>query len=79
MDKPVAAGTVPIPVNLEPGREYYWCTCGQSQRQPFCDGSHKGGSFVPLAFSVATPAEKYLCTCKGTASPPYCDGAHKRL
>lgn len=79
MDKPVAAGKAPIPVNLEAGRDYYWCTCGQSQRQPFCDGAHKGSSFAPLVFQAAAGGEKYLCTCKATRNPPYCDGSHKQL
>jgi CDGSH-type Zn-finger protein len=79
MDKPTPAGSLPIAARIEAGREYYWCSCGQSQRQPFCDGSHKGSSFTPLAFTVAEPAEKYLCTCKVTCNPPYCDGSHKAL
>jgi CDGSH-type Zn-finger protein len=79
MDKPVAAGQAPIPATLEADRDYYWCTCGKSARQPFCDGSHKGSSLAPLAFRVAAAGEKYLCTCKATANPPYCDGSHKRL
>jgi CDGSH-type Zn-finger protein len=69
----------PISAKLDAGREYYWCSCGQSQRQPFCDGSHKGSSSTPLAFTVAEAGEKYLCTCKATRNPPYCDGSHKRL
>ncbi|MBN8510035.1 MAG: CDGSH iron-sulfur domain-containing protein, partial [Burkholderiales bacterium] len=71
MDKPLAAGRAPIPVALEAGREYYWCTCGKSQRQPFCDGSHKGSALAPLAFSAPAAGEKYLCACKATATPPY--------
>jgi CDGSH-type Zn-finger protein len=79
MDKPAAAGKAPIPVTLEAGRDYYWCTCGQSKKQPFCDGSHKGSSFAPLVFQSAAAGEKYLCTCKATRNPPYCDGSHKQL
>jgi CDGSH-type Zn-finger protein len=79
MDKPVAAGKAPIPVTLDAGRDYYWCTCGQSKKQPFCDGSHKGSSLAPLAFQSAAAGEKYLCTCKATRNPPYCDGSHKQL
>jgi CDGSH-type Zn-finger protein len=79
MDKPVAAGKAPIPVTLDAGRDYYWCTCGQSKKQPFCDGSHKGSSLAPLAFQSAGAGEKYLCTCKATRNPPYCDGSHKQL
>jgi CDGSH-type Zn-finger protein len=79
MDKPVAAGKAPIPVTLDAGRDYYWCTCGQSKKQPFCDGSHKGSSLTPLVFQSAAAGEKYLCTCKATRNPPYCDGSHKQL
>ena len=47
MEKPTIAGKTPIPVQLEAGKTYAWCSCGNSSNQPFCDGSHKGSSFVP--------------------------------
>ncbi|MFQ5589026.1 MAG: glutamate synthase-related protein [Nitrospiria bacterium] len=79
MERPKIADTVPKPVMLEADEEYYWCACGLSRTQPFCDGSHKGTSFTPLPFKVSETQEGYLCMCKRTASPPYCDGAHATL
>jgi len=79
MDKPVRAGDAPIRVDLEKGKAYYWCACGRSSNQPFCDGSHKTQSTItPLKFSVEEDANKALCTCKGTSNPPYCDGTHRK-
>ena len=80
MSTPVVARPKPCLVNLKAGRAYYWCTCGRSANQPYCDGSHKGTSFKPLKFT-ATPenAEALLCGCKHTGTPPYCDGAHTNL
>lgn len=75
MDKPVCGGHGPIKVNLEPGT-YYWCACGRSKKQPFCDGSHNGTSFVPLKMEVTVPRRMNLCTCKLTKIPPRCDGSH---
>ena len=68
-----------IKVALEKGKTYYWCACGQSKNQPFCDGSHKGSAFTPLAFTVEEPKEKMLCRCKKTSNAPYCDGSHTKL
>jgi len=79
MDKPKVAATTPIKVALEKGKTYYWCACGRSKNQPFCDGSHKVTTITPLAFTVDEPKEKMLCRCKQTANPPYCDGTHKKL
>ncbi len=79
MNKPKIADTKPIAVNLEAGEEYYWCSCGQSRNQPFCDGSHQGTEFTPMTFSVGEAQEAYLCQCKHTSTPPFCDGAHARL
>ncbi len=69
----------PIEVQLEAGRQYYWCTCGRSQSQPFCDGSHKNTEFSPRAFSVDENRSAWLCTCKKTGNSPFCDGTHNKL
>lgn len=79
MDKPKIAGTSPLPVDLEAGKTYAWCTCGESAKQPFCDGSHRGTSFTPLKFEATETKTAYMCTCKQTANPGFCDGAHKKL
>lgn len=79
MTEPKIADTKPKAVNLEAGKKYFFCTCGQSKNQPFCDGSHKGTPFKPRAFSVEESQEAYLCMCKRTANPPFCDGTHATL
>lgn len=79
MDKPVVADTQPMAVELEQGKTYYWCACGLSANQPFCDGSHKTTSITPTAFTAEKSAKAYLCLCKQTKNPPYCDGSHKTL
>ena len=79
MDKPKVAGTSPIPVELEAGKTYAWCTCGESASQPFCDGSHKGTSFTPLKFVAEETKTRGMCTCKATKNPGFCDGSHKSL
>lgn len=79
MDKPVAADNKPIAVDLKQGETYYFCTCGRSNNQPFCDGSHAGTSFTPQAFEVEEDGEAYLCLCKQSKNFPYCDGSHRAL
>ena len=79
MSKPVTAVTHPVEVALEAGQTYYWCTCGRSRRQPFCDGSHQGTGFTPLAFKAERSERRWLCQCKRTGTPPFCDGSHDRL
>ncbi len=76
---PVIAQKSPIAVELESGKTYYWCTCGRSANQPFCDGSHKGTEFAPHAFTAQETKTAYLCACKGTKNQPFCDGSHKTL
>jgi len=66
----------PIAVELEADKTYYWCTCGLSDNQPFCNGAHKGTDKKSLPFVEAAAGERFLCTCKQTQSPPYCDGSH---
>ena len=79
MADPKIAARQPAPAQLEAGKTYYWCRCGQSKAQPMCDGSHKGSEFTPLAFTADATKEAWLCQCKRTANPPYCDGTHKKL
>ena len=79
MTTPKIAARHPIGVDLESGKSYAWCACGQSQNQPFCDGSHVGTEFTPLSFTADNDGKAYLCQCKRTANPPYCDGTHKTL
>ena len=77
MTKPKMAGTKPIHCELEAGKTYAYCTCGESESQPFCDGHHAGTGFTPHVFKMAETKTAALCTCKMTADPPHCDGAHK--
>ena len=79
MSDPMIAGNSPIPVQLAAGEEQYWCACGQSKNQPFCDGSHAGTEFTPVAFSADSDGEAYLCACKRTGNAPYCDGTHAQF
>ncbi len=72
------ASKEPAVLTLEPDT-YYWCSCGKSKNQPFCDGSHEGTSFVPMAFEITETKQVALCQCKRSANPPYCDGSHKDL
>ena len=78
--QPKVADTKPKRVDLEEGKTYYFCTCGESKRQPFCDGSHlKEEKFSPLKFVAEKTETKALCMCKQTKNPPYCDGSHRNL
>jgi len=79
MDKPVVADNKPKKVALEKDQEYYFCTCGRSKNQPFCDGSHNGTSFKPKAFTADETEDAFLCACKHTANAPFCDGSHKQF
>ena len=79
MNKPKIADKKPIAVELEKGEEKYFCACGESKGQPFCDGSHGTTSFKPLAFSAEETGTAYLCMCKQSKNSPYCDGTHATL
>ncbi len=78
MTEPVCAQKAPYAVELQPG-EYYWCACGRSKNQPFCDGSHAGTDIVPQVFRQEEAGTVYLCGCKASKNPPFCDGTHKTL
>jgi len=78
-EAPNIAQKAPYAVDLEAGKSYFWCACGNSKNQPFCDGSHKGSEFVPMKFEAAESKTAYLCGCKHSANKPYCDGSHKAL
>jgi CDGSH-type Zn-finger protein len=75
MAEPKIADKKPAVLDLEPG-QYFWCSCGQSQNQPFCDGGHKGSDFKPLLVQIEAKQQVALCQCKRTGGPPYCDGTH---
>jgi CDGSH-type Zn-finger protein len=78
MKQAIIAAKNPIVLNLEPGN-YFWCACGRSKNQPFCDGSHQGTEFLPLAFKIDVKKEVYLCQCKQSKNQPFCDGSHNNL
>lgn len=78
MAEPVIADKKPAVLTLEPGT-YYWCACGRSQGQPFCDGSHAGTEFTPMQFTIEESKKVALCNCKYTKNAPFCDGSHSSL
>jgi len=73
------AQKAPYPVAVEAGKSYWWCSCGQSKNQPFCDGSHKGSEFTPVKWDATESKTVYFCGCKQSGKAPLCDGAHKNL
>jgi len=79
MNKPIIAQKSPIPADLEAGKSYFWCACGRSENQPFCDGSHKDTEFLPVKHTAAESEKVYFCACKQTGNPPFCDGTHKNI
>lgn len=78
-DDPVIAQKGPYQVDLEEGKEYYYCRCGRSKSQPFCDGSHEGTGLEPMCFVAESSGTFNLCGCKATDDEPYCDGSHNVL
>lgn len=79
MAEPVVAQKSPYGVEVEAGKTYWWCACGQSKRQPFCDGSHKTTSFTPVEYKAEASRTVWFCGCKHTSKAPLCDGTHNSL
>jgi CDGSH-type Zn-finger protein len=69
----------PYAVAVEAGKSYYWCACGKSKAQPFCDGSHKGTEFTPVKYEAASSQTVYFCGCKQSGNGLLCDGSHRTL
>ena len=78
MSTPVRATNAPLAVKVEAGKSYYWCSCGKSKNQPFCDGGHSGSGFAPVKFDAKESKTVYFCGCKATKNAPLCDGAHSK-
>lgn len=78
-EKPVVAQKSPCAVDVDAGKTYWWCACGKSQSQPFCDGSHKGSSITPTEFKAEKSEKVYFCACKQSGNKPRCDGTHTHL
>ncbi|MEZ5614085.1 MAG: CDGSH iron-sulfur domain-containing protein [Rhodocyclaceae bacterium] len=79
MNSPDIPQKAPYPVEVEAGKSYWWCACGKSKTQPFCDDSHKGSPFAPVEYKADKSEKVWFCGCKHSAGKPLCDGSHKRL
>ena len=79
MAEPRIAQKSPFGVQVEAGKNYFWCACGQSKNQPFCDGSHKGSEFTPVQYKSDATKQVWFCGCKHTKNRPLCDGTHSRI
>lgn len=79
MKTPKIPQMAPYIVEVEAGKTYYWCACGLSTKQPFCNGSHKGSSFSPIAFMAESAGRLRLCGCKHSKCGAKCDGSHLKL
>lgn len=78
-DTPRIAQKAPFPIEVTAGKSYFWCACGRSQKQPFCDGSHKDTAMTPIKFTAEADEKLFFCGCKQSARAPLCDGTHSGL
>lgn len=78
MASPIRASDTPIIIKVEAGKKYFWCSCGKSQKQPFCDGSHSGSEFSPVRYDALETRDVFFCNCKATKKAPICDGSHNK-
>lgn len=79
MDTPDSPRKAPYAVDVEAGKRYWWCACGRSKAQPFCDGSHKGSGFTPVEYKADKSEKVWFCGCKHSENKPLCDGTHRDL
>ncbi|MFQ5534840.1 MAG: CDGSH iron-sulfur domain-containing protein [Sphingomonadales bacterium] len=79
MPEPAVAQKAPYIAEVEEGKTYFWCACGHSNNQPFCDGSHKGTGMSPVLYKAEKTTTLFFCGCKHTKNQPLCDGTHKTL
>uniref|UniRef100_A0A6S6U737 Glutamate synthase [NADPH] large chain (EC) n=1 Tax=uncultured Thiotrichaceae bacterium TaxID=298394 RepID=A0A6S6U737_9GAMM len=77
MTDPIRVSDTPYAVDVEEGKSYFWCSCGKSTNQPFCDGAHKNSDFKPVKYEATESKKVFFCGCKATAGQPLCDGSHK--
>jgi len=78
MDKAIRTSDTPYAIDVEAGKNYFWCACGKSKKQPLCDGSHNGTSFTPVIYKATESKRVFFCGCKATSKQPLCDGSHSR-
>ncbi len=78
MATPEIPSKTPYAIDVKAGK-YFWCACGKSNNQPYCDGSHKGTEFTPIAQEIETDKKVFWCGCKHSTNAPFCDGSHKKL
>ena len=78
-DAPIIAQKAPYPVEVEEGKSYFWCACGKSANQPFCDGSHKDTGLAPVKFTAEKAGKVFFCGCKASGNGVRCDGSHNKL